>query len=338
MSPANAPSPAPPPPLADVLASARVVALPLVTRFRGIEVREAVVFEGPEGWTEFSPFAEYGDGEAATWLEASIDFGWNAPPPTLRDAIRVNATVPSVDPDSVAAVLARFPGCRTAKVKVAGSDQTLAQDVARVRAVRETLGPEGRVRLDANGGWNVDEAEHAIHALAAFDLEYIEQPCATVPELAEIRERTRYMGIPIAADESVRRAADPLAVAEAGAADLLVIKAQPLGGIRRALAIVAEAGLPVNVSSALDTSVGLAMGAHLAAAIADLEFDCGLGTASLLAADVTDAPLSPVDGAVPVRRVDVSSALLDRWAADADRTAWWLARLERCHALLAERA
>ncbi|GGR28679.1 o-succinylbenzoate synthase [Agromyces mediolanus] len=322
------------PSLHELLATARVVALPLVTRFRGIDVREALLLEGPEGWTEFSPFAEYDDEEAAVWLAAAIDFGWTAPPAPLRDRIPVNATVPAVDPDSVPAVLARFPGCRTAKVKVAAADQTLAQDIARVAAVRRALGPEGRVRLDANGGWTVDEAERAVHALAEYDLEYLEQPCATVEELAEIRERTAYLDIPVAADESVRRAADPLAVAEAGAADLLVVKAAPLGGIRRALEIVERAGLPVNVSSALDTSVGLAMGAHLAAAVPELPFDCGLGTASLLAADVTAAPLAPEDGAVPVRRVVPDPVLLDRYAADAERTGWWLARLERCAALL----
>ncbi|MFD6056184.1 o-succinylbenzoate synthase [Agromyces sp. NPDC060279] len=322
------------PPLHELLATARVVALPLVTRFRGIDVREALLLEGPEGWTEFSPFAEYADEEAAVWLAAAIDFGWTAPPDPLRDRIPVNATVPAVDPDSVPAVLGRFPGCRTAKVKVAAADQTLAQDVARVAAVRRALGPEGRVRLDANGGWTVDEAERAVHALAEYDLEYLEQPCATVEELAEIRERIAYLDIPVAADESVRRAADPLAVAEAGAADLLVVKAAPLGGIRRALEIVERAGLPVNVSSALDTSVGLAMGAHLAAAVPELPFDCGLGTASLLAADVTAEPLAPEHGAVPVRRVVPDPVLLDRYAADAERTSWWLARLERCAALL----
>lgn len=326
------------PPLHDLLATARVVALPLVTRFRGIDVREALLFEGPEGWTEFAPFAEYPDDEAATWLAAAIDFGWHATPPTVRDRVLVNATVPSVDPDAVPSVLERFPGCRTAKVKVAASDQTLAQDVARVRAVREAMGPEGRIRVDANGGWNVDEAEHAIHALAPFDLEYVEQPCPTVEELAEIRTRTKYMGIPIAADESVRRADDPLAVAAAGAADLLVIKAAPLGGIRRALDIVDRAGLPVVVSSALDTSIGLAMGAHLAASVRNLDYDCGLGTASLLAADVTRDPLLPRDGAIDVRRVDPDPALLDRYAADPERTAWWIARLERCHARLATQA
>ena len=330
------PPPVPLPPLADLAATARVVALPLVTRFRGIEVREAMLFEGPEGWTEFSPFAEYDDHEASAWLAAAIDYGWSAPPPALRDRIRVNATVPGVDADSVGAVLARFPGCRTAKVKVAGGDCPLSEDVARVRAVREALGPEGRVRIDANGGWNIDEAEHAIHALAPFDLEYVEQPCATVDELAEIRRRTKYMGIPIAADESVRRADDPLAVAEAGAADLLVIKAQPLGGIHRALGIIARAGLPVVVSSALDTSVGLAMGAQLAASVADLDYDCGLGTASLLAADVTRSPLVPVDGSIPVGRVLPDPELLTRYAATPERTDWWLERLGHAYSVLAE--
>lgn len=320
----------------ELLATARVVALPLVTRFRGIDVREAMLFEGPEGWTEFSPFVEYDDDEASAWLAAAIDYGWTAPPPALRDRIPVNATVPAVDPDSVAAVLARFPGCRTAKVKVGSPDQTLAQDVARVRAVREALGPEGRIRIDANAGWNVDEAEHAIHALAPFDLEYVEQPCASVEELAEIRRRTKYMGVPIAADESVRRADDPLAVAEAGAADILVIKAQPLGGIHRALELIGRTGLPVVVSSALDTSIGLSMGAHLAASVPSLEFDCGLGTASLLAADVTRSPLIPEDGSIPVRRVLPHLDLLERYAASPERTEWWFERIVRCHAVLAE--
>ena len=322
------------PHLDELLSTARVVALPLVTRFRGIDVREAMLFEGPEGWTEFSPFAEYDDAEASAWLAAAIDYGWNPAPAALRDRIPVNATVPAVDPDSVAAVLARFPGCRTAKVKVAGGDEPLSADVARVRAVREVLGAEGRIRVDANGGWNVDEAEHAIHALAPFDLEYVEQPCATVEELVEIGIRIKYMGIPIAADESVRRADDPLAVAETGAADVLVIKAQPLGGIRRALEVIERAGLPVVVSSALDTSVGLAMGAQLAASVASLEYDCGLGTASLLAADVTRAPLLPDGGSIAVRRVLPDPGLLDRYAADPERTDWWIERLGRCHRLL----
>ncbi|MGN6742534.1 MAG: o-succinylbenzoate synthase [Amnibacterium sp.] len=318
----------------DLLSDARVVALPLVTRFRGITVREGVLIEGPAGWTEFAPFPEYEDLEAATWLAAAIDFGWAQTPPPLRDRIPVNATVPAVDAGEVAGVLARFPGCRTAKVKVAEPGGRLDEDVARVRAAREALGPEGRIRIDANAAWNVDEAEHALRALSPFDLEYVEQPCGRLDELAELRQRIADLAIPIAADESVRKADDPLAVARAGAADLLVVKAAPLGGVRRAAEIVAEAGLPAVVSSAIDTSVGLGMGAHLAASLPELPYDCGLGTAALLAADVTAEPLTPVDGAIEVRRVPPSGALLDRWAADAERTAWWRDRIRRCHALL----
>jgi O-succinylbenzoate synthase len=322
------------PDLDDLLGGVRVVALPMATRFRGVTVREAALVEGPAGWTEFAPFVEYGDAESAAWLAAAIEFGWSEPPAPLRDVVPVNATVPAVPAEAVAGVLARFPGCRTAKVKVAEPGGRLEDDIARVRAARQALGPEGRVRIDANAAWNVDEAEHALRALSPFDLEYAEQPCARLEELAELRDRIRDLAIPVAADESVRKAADPLAVARAGAADLLVIKAAPLGGVRRAAALVAEAGLPAVVSSAIDTSVGLGMGAFLAAALPDLPYDCGLGTAALLAADVTDDPLMPVGGGIPVRRVTPSPALLDRWAADRERTAWWADRIRRCYALL----
>jgi o-succinylbenzoate synthase len=324
-------------PLSELLGVARVVSLPLTTRFRGITTREALLLEGPAGWTEFSPFLEYDDAEAAAWLRAALDFGWRDPALPARAPLRisVNATLPAADADNVDEILRRFPGCRTVKVKVAEAGQTVADDVARVSRARDFLGPDGRIRVDANGGWNVDEAEHAIHALAEFDLEYVEQPCATVDELAQIRKRVKYMGIPIAADESVRKAEDPIAVARAKAADILIIKAQPLGGIGRALEIIAEAGLPVVVSSALDTSIGLSMGAYLAASVpGGLTYDCGLGTAALLAADITEAPLLPTDGAIDVRRIDVSGALLDRYAAAPERTTWWLDRLTRTHALL----
>ncbi len=319
--------------LADLLSTARVVALPMTTRFRGVEAREAVLFEGPAGWAEFSPFVEYADAEASVWLAAAIDYAWAPQPAPLRDRIPVNATVPAIEAARAPEILARFSGCRTAKVKVADPGQHLTDDVARVRTVREALGPEGRIRIDANGAWNVDEAERALHALAEFDLEYAEQPCATVDELAELRTRVKYMGIPIAADESVRKAEDPIAVARAGAADLVVIKAQPLGGIRRALDIVAEAGLPAVVSSALDTAVGLSQGAALAAALPELEYDCGLGTAALFVEDVAD--LRPLGGTIPVGRVTPDAARIERLAASADRRQWWLERLTRCHALLA---
>ena len=322
------------PPLADIRADAHVVSLPLVTRFRGIEVREALIFEGPEGWAEFSPFVEYDDAESAAWLAAAIVFAWQRQPHPVRDRILVNATVPAVAADAVPGVLARFDGCRTAKVKVGEPGQTLADDVARVAAVRASMGAEGRVRIDANGAWNVDEAEHAFHALERFDLEYVEQPCASVEELAELRDRVGYMDIPVAADESVRKAEDPLRVAREGAADLLVVKAAPLGGVRRALEIVAESGLPAVVSSALDTSIGLGMGLALAAALPDLDYDCGLGTASLLASDITTDPLRARAGSIEVRRAVADPAALRAHAASADRRDWWFARLERTYALL----
>ncbi len=332
----------------------RVVAIPTRTRFRGVTVREAAILDAPRGASEFSPFTEYGDAESASWLAAALDFGWSEPPPLLRDRIEVNATVPAVDAAEVAGILARFPGCRTAKVKVAERGQTLADDLARVRAVREIMGDDARVRVDANGGWGVDEAVTALLALAEFDLDYAEQPCAAVDELVEVRLRLAAHGsvVRIAADESVRKAEDPLAVARSGAADLLIVKAQPLGGIDRAIRIVTEAGLPVVVSSALDTSVGISMGLHLAAALpgpaagsgiagsdatspgAALAGACGLGTVALLDGDVTADPLIPEDGWIAVRRPALDPDLLNRHAAPPERERWWRDRVSRCYALL----
>jgi len=243
--------------------------------------------------------------------------------------------VPALAPDAVAPLLARYPGCTTAKVKVAEPGTTIDDDVARVAEVRRVMGDDAAVRIDANGLWTVDQATEALRRLAPFGLQYAEQPCRTVPELAALRERIAGLGVPIAADESVRKASDPLAVARAGAADVLVVKAQPLGGITAARAIVAGTGLPCVVSSALDTSVGLGMGAFLAAAAMSPGYAAGLGTAAMFTSDVSADPLLPVDGRVPVRRASVSRELLEQNAAAPERTAWWRARLERVHALLA---
>lgn len=322
------------PDLAELLADAHVVALPMRVRFRGITTREAVVLRGPAGWTEFSPFVEYDDAEAAAWLRATVDFGWTDHEPAA-DSVPVNATVPAIAADAVADLLARYPGCTTAKVKVAEPGTTVDDDVARVAAVRRVMGPEAAVRVDANGLWSVEQATAALERLAPFDLQYAEQPCATVPELAELRSRVAGLGVRVAADESVRKASDPLAVARAGAADVLVVKAQPLGGISAARAVIADAGLPCVVSSALDTSVGLGMGAFLAAAAMTPGYAAGLGTAVMFAGDVTADPLLPVGGRVPVRRVDVAPELVERSAASPERTAWWRARVARVHALLA---
>lgn len=318
------------------LSEVHVVSVPMAVPFRGVTTREALLLRGPAGWGEFSPFLEYDDAESARWLAAAIEasqVGWPAP---VREAVPVNATVPAVPADQVPAVLARFPGCTTAKVKVAQAGQALRDDVDRVAAVREALGPEGRVRVDANGAWSLADARWAVAALAAFDLEYVEQPCAEVDDLVLLRVALARAGIEllIAADESVRKAEDPLRVARAGAADVLVLKVAPLGGVRPALEIAAECGLPVVVSSALDTSVGIAAGAALAAALPELPYACGLATTSLLTRDVVRAPLDGHGGSIPVGPVSADPQLLAQLAASPEREAWWLGRLARCSALL----
>lgn len=302
----------------------RVVSIPLRTRFRGITVREAALIEGPAGWGEWSPFGEYDAGVAEPWLRCAEEAAAGDWPSPLRDRVPVNVTVPAVGPDRARQIVTRG-GCRTAKVKVAEPGQGLADDIARVEAVRDALGPDGLVRIDVNGGWSVDDAVAAIAVLdrAAGGLEYVEQPCATVEELAAVRRRVE---VPIAADESIRRAEDPFRVRDLAAADIAVLKVQPLGGVRACLRIAEEIGLPVVVSSALETSVGLAAGVALAAALPELPHACGLATGQLLTDDVAAAPLLPVDGALPVRRPEVDPAALDRLAAPADRVVHWEAR------------
>ncbi|SDP71731.1 O-succinylbenzoate synthase [Pedococcus dokdonensis] len=318
-----------PPALEELLARMRVVAIPMRVRFRGVTVREAALLRGPSGWAEFAPFLEYEPVEASRWLAAAIEAGWGRWPEPVRTSVPVNATVPAVAAPDVAAVLARFDGATTAKVKVAERGQSLADDVDRVAAVREVMGPGGRIRVDANGGWSVQEATDALRRLAAYGLEYAEQPCAQVSELRALRVALARNGIdvPVAADESIRKADDPLRVAREEAADLVVVKVAPLGGVARALEVVADCGLPAVVSSALDTSVGMAAGVALAAALPELPHACGLGTVALLEGDVTAAPLLPRDGALQVGRVEADEELLSRWAAPADRVEWWAERV-----------
>ena len=324
------------PSLDRLLASAHVVSLPMRVKFRGITQREALLLEGPLGWGEFCPFPEYGDAEASRWLAAAVEAGWQGFPAPRRRVIPVNATVPAVSADRVPEVLARFGRVDAVKVKVAERGQTLDDDAARVAAVRSAL-PHAAIRVDANGGWDVPTAVEALTRLSAVGLEYAEQPVPDIDGLAEVRRRLRAAGIPllIAADESVRKEDDPLRVARAGAADLIVVKVAPLGGVRRALDIVAQAGLPAVVSSALDTSVGIRAGLALAAALPELPYACGLGTVSLLAADVTRDPLVADDGAICLRDVTADAGLLSRYAAAAGRRDWWLERLRRVHAVLA---
>ena len=305
---------------AELLPSLRAFAIPMPTRFRGTTLREGALLQGPAGWGEFSPFGEYGPRECARWLSCALEaaaYGWPEP---VRDSVPVNVTVPAVGPEQAHATVAGS-GCRTAKVKVAEPGQPEFDDIARIEAVRDAIGPDGKIRIDANGGWDVDQAERMLKTLSAFGLEYAEQPCATLDELAAVRRR---VDVPLAADESIRRADDPLRVRAAGAADIVVLKAQPLGGVRPALEIAESCGLPVVVSSAIDTSVGLAAGVALAAALPDLPYACGLATMSLLAGDVTAEPLAEVGGELPVRRAVVDEAALARYEVDP---AGWRARL-----------
>ncbi|MGW4520411.1 o-succinylbenzoate synthase [Amycolatopsis sp. NPDC004378] len=307
----------------------KVYAIPLRNRFRGITVREGVLLGGPAGWGEFCPFADYSDAESVPWLQAALEAseaGWPAP---VRDRVEVNTTVPVVSPEK-AYELVRASGCRTAKVKVADPRSSIADDCDRVAAVRDALGPAGAIRVDANMAWDVDTAVRAITDLdkAAGGLEYAEQPCPTIDDLAAVRRRVR---VRIAADESIRRAEDPLKVAVAGAADIAVLKVAPLGGVRRALEVAEACGLPCVVSSAVETSVGLAAGLALAGALPSLDFACGLGTISLLEGDVCADSLSPVDGHLPVLRQAPEPT--DAYPAPPDVEAAWTARLDRVRGL-----
>jgi o-succinylbenzoate synthase len=292
--------------------------IPLKNKFRGIMVREGMLFEGPAGWAEWSPFLDYDDATCVSWLraarEAAAD-GWPAP---------VNCTVPAVGPSNAAEIV-RASGCDTAKVKVAEPGQTLADDMARVEAVRDAIG-SGRVRIDANGGWTVDEAVRSLRELSRFDLEYVEQPCAAVEDLAAVRRRADVL---VAADESIRRAEDPMLVKKLEAADIAVLKVQPIGGVRACLEIAEQLGLPVVVSSALETSVGIAAGVALAAALPELPYACGLATVSMFTSEVVAEPLLPIDGVLPVKRVQPDPALLEGAHADASRTAVWEERMRR---------
>ena len=306
---------------------ARVFSVPMRTRFRGIEVREGMLLRGPAGWGEFSPFWDYDARECRPWLasarEAAYD-GWPAP---RRTSIAVNCTVPATGPDEAAAIV-RASGCGTAKVKVGERGQTEADDLARVEAVRDALGTEGRLRIDVNGGWDVDTAVRMIRLLDRFGLEYVEQPCATVEELARVRLA---VDVPVAADESIRRAEDPLRVARLEAADIAVLKVQPLGGVAACLRIAEHIGLPVVVSSALETSVGISAGLALAAALPELPYACGLATLQLLDGDVTSEPLRVADGAIAVTRPEPD--LADEVAAAGDTRARWQERIASVEAL-----
>lgn len=335
------------PALEDVLGAAVVVSVPMRTRFRGQRAREVTLLRGPAGWGEFGPFPEYGPEESAHWLRAGLQAAWAGLGTPLRRSVPVNATVPAVTQDQVETVLSRYgdlDSIPAVKIKVAEPGQNIEQDAARVTEVCR-LAPAAGIRVDANGAWSIPQAVRALEQIAEITgdrLEYAEQPVAGIEPLAELREQMHAAGtqVPIAADEAVRKAEDPLRVARLGAADLIVVKVPPLGGVDRALAIVEQAGLPAVVSSALDTSVGLTAGLALAARLPGLAYACGLGTVTLFEAELVNEPLVPDGGMIQVpvaetaggavvRSPDPDPQLISHHRVTGDREGWWLDRL-RC--------
>jgi O-succinylbenzoate synthase len=316
-------------------------ALPLSRRFRGTEVREGMLLRVGGLWGEWAPFPEYDDATAARWLAGALEAARGEWPVAVREQVEVNAIVPALPPDVVTALVVdavTVDGCTTVKVKVAERGQDFDADVERVAAVRAALDEcgalSGRIRVDVNGAWTPEEAATRLAVLddIAEGLEYAEQPCATLAEMAALRERS---GVRLAVDEGVRLASrlDAATVALIrAAADVLVLKATPMGGVRRSLEVARSVGLPVTVSGALDSSVGLGAGIALAAALPDPPYACGLGTGRLLAADLTEETALPRDGRLSVvRHVPDPHALASAHGrVDPDRERWWRDRLERC--------
>jgi o-succinylbenzoate synthase len=304
-----------------LLDTLRVIALPMKTKFRGISVREVALIQGPHGWGEFSPFLEYDDVESAPWLASAIEAATTPKPKLYRTSVAVNGTIPALnDPIDLQRIVESFPGVTTFKVKV-GND--LAEDLARVDVIRQ-LQPAAKIRIDVNGLWNVDQAQEFLTSVG--EIEYVEQPCTTVAELRELKSRT---SVKIVGDEILRKAIDPFAIDLAGAIDYLMLKVQPLGGIKRAHALAEHHNLPVVVSSALESAVGINYGLTLAASFEELNFDCGLGTGSLLAADVAQLPI--VDGMIEISEFEPQLQGLD---VASDRFEWWKNRIMRTAELL----
>jgi O-succinylbenzoate synthase len=314
--------------LDDLLATLRVISLPTRTNFRGVTYREVALMQGPQGWGEFSPFLEYDDTECAPWLASAIEAATVARPARLRDAIAINGTIPELnDKKEIEALMQTYPGATTFKVKV-GSN--LSEDIARIARVR-TLAPKAAIRVDVNGLWSVDEALASLYAYyeEIGPLEYVEQPCATIEELRELKSKIK-IPLRIAADEIIRKALDPFKVEFTDAADIVMLKVQPLGGIQRSLEIASYHGLPVVVSSALESAIGIEYGLDLAASIKDLTFDCGLATGSLMADDVAEHKI--LDGKIALGQI---SPNLDGWDVSPDRFEWWKNRIMRVGKLIA---
>jgi O-succinylbenzoate synthase len=307
----------------ELLSTMRVVALPMKTNFRGVTVREVALFRGEYGWAEFSPFLEYGDDESSLWLQSAIEAANSERPFSYRSQIPVNGTIPAInDKSAIKRLIESYPGVSTFKVKVG---ENLPEDIARLAQIR-SLGRKIKIRIDVNGGWTVDQALTNLYAMyeEVGPFEYVEQPCSTVEELREIKSKIR-IPLVIAADEVIRKADDPFAINLDGAADIVMLKVQPLGGITRSLAIAEHHKLPVVVSSALESAVGIGYGLELAASVESLSFDCGLATGSLMSVDVATLPIE--DGAISMADLDIR---LDGLDVAPDRFEWWKNRTMRC--------
>jgi O-succinylbenzoate synthase len=304
-----------------LLDTLRVIALPTKTNFRGITVREVALFKGEYGWAEFSPFLEYDDAEASHWLASAIEAATTPRPQLFRTSVAVNGTIPDLnDPAQLKNIVDSFPGVKTFKVKV-GND--LAADLARVNIIRE-LQPQAKIRIDVNGLWSVAQAEEFLSSVG--EIEYVEQPCASIEELRELKSKT---SVKIVGDEILRKAVDPFDIDLTGAVDYLMLKVQPLGGIKRAHALFEHHKLPIVVSSALESAVGITYGLTLAASFEEMSFDCGLGTGSLLAQDVAHLPI--IDGMMQIAEFEPQ---LDGLDVSAERFEWWKNRIMRTAELL----
>jgi len=304
-----------------LLDTLRVIALPMKTNFRGINVREVALIKGSHGWGEFSPFLEYDDAESSHWLASAIEAATQPRPKLFRSSVTVNGTIPATnDPAQLTTIVESLPGVKTFKIKVGNN---LAEDLARVNVIR-TLRPDAKIRVDVNGLWSVDQAETFLKVVG--QIEYVEQPCATIEELRELKSRT---SVKIVGDEILRKAQDPFHLDLNGAIDYLMLKVQPLGGIKRAHAIAQHHKLPVVVSSALESAVGINYGLTLAASFQEMSFDCGLATGSLLAKDVAHLPIT--DGMMQISEFEPQ---LDGLDVAPDRFEWWKNRIMRSAELL----
>ena len=313
--------------LEGALASLRVLALPMRTTFRSLDVRETALIKGESGWGEFAPFVEYSDQESLPWLESAIEAADKALSPALREAIPINATVPaSNDEAEIEQILSWYPGVDTVKIKVGTG---IKEDLARIKAVRKYL-PKAKIRIDVNGSWSVDDALvniNAIYGEVTGDLlEYVEQPVASLDELKQLKEGMT-VNVKITGDEVLRKAVDPFAINLEGAIDILMLKVSPLGGIKRAMDLASYHKLPVVISSALESAVGISYGLALAARVPNLDYACGLGTSALFNQDVSDIPIA--NGAIKAASYPIDLERVERYELKGERLEWWRNRISR---------